>query len=132
MKRPHSVPLTPITRNFFERLHALTGDKALMFPGIKKPLEPLSDSTINRAIEYLGFPSKQITSHDFRATASTTLYEAGFRREVIEKQLAHAESNRVVAAYNHAEYLTERREMMKFYEGWLTGFMSSPVDVPDT
>ena len=131
MKRPHSVPLTPITRQLFEKLHALTGDKPLMFPGIKKPTEPLSDSTVNRAIEYLGFPSKQITSHDFRATASTTLYEAGFRREVIEKQLAHSESNRVVAAYNHAEYLPERREMMAFYEGWLAGFMPAPVADPD-
>ncbi|EIY5055133.1 integrase arm-type DNA-binding domain-containing protein [Klebsiella variicola] len=131
MKRPHSVPLTPITRQLFEKLHALTGDKPLMFPGIKKPTEPLSDSTVNRAIEYLGFPSKQITSHDFRATASTTLYEAGFRREVIEKQLAHSESNRVVAAYNHAEYLPERREMMAFYEGWLAGFMPAPVAAPD-
>nr|WP_230979060.1 site-specific integrase [Intestinirhabdus alba] len=130
MKRPHSVPLTPITRKLFEKLHALTGARELMFPGIKKPLEPLSDSTVNRAIEYLGFPSKQITSHDFRATASTTLYEAGFRREVIEKQLAHAESNRVVAAYNHAEYLPERREMMSFYEGWLTGFILASV-APD-
>jgi len=47
----------------------------------------------------------------------------GFRREVIEKQLAHAEANRVVAAYNHAEYLPERREMMLAYESWLRGFM---------
>lgn len=132
MKRPHSVPLTPITRRLFEKLRALTGDGELMFPGIKKPLEPLSSSTVNRAIEYLGFPSKLITSHDFRATASTTLYEAGFRREVIEKQLAHAESNRVVAAYNHAEYLPERREMMAFYENWLSGFMPQPVSAPDT
>lgn len=132
MRRAHSVPLTPATRRLFEKLYALTGDKELMFPGIKKPLEPLSNSTINRAIEYLGFPSKQITSHDFRATASTTLYEAGFRREVIEKQLAHAESNRVVAAYNHAEYLVERREMMLFYEGWLADFMPATAKALDT
>lgn len=132
MNRPHSVPLTATTRRLFEKLYALSGDKELMFPGIKKPLNPLSDSTVNRAIEYLGFPSKQITTHDFRATASTTLYEAGFRREVIEKQLAHAESNRVVAAYNHAEYLKERREMMEFYDAWLTGFMPGNAGDPDT
>lgn len=123
MKRPHSVPLTPYTRSLFEQLAVLAGSNPLIMPGIKKPSEPLSDSTINRAIEYMGFATKQITSHDFRATASTTLYEAGFRREVIEKQLAHSESNRVVAAYNHAEYLPERREMMKFYEDWLKQFM---------
>lgn len=124
MSRPHSVPLTPYTRSLFERAKALAGDNPLILPGIKTPKAPLADSTINRAIEYLGFPPKHITSHDFRATASTTLYEMGFRREVIEKQLAHAESNRVVAAYNHAEYLPERREMMLAYESWLLGFIT--------
>ena len=123
MKRSHSVPLTAYTRSLLEQLKSLGRNNPLMMPGIKRPVEPLADGTINRAIEYMGFPSKQITSHDFRATASTTLYEAGFRREVIEKQLAHSESNRVVAAYNHAEYLPERREMMQFYEDWLKQFM---------
>lgn len=123
MKRPHSVPLTTTSKKLLLQLKTLCGEKPLMMPGIHKPSEPLADSTINRAITYLGFPPKHITSHDFRATASTTLYEMGYRREVIEKQLAHAESNRVVAAYNHAEYLKERREMMQVYDDWLCGFM---------
>jgi len=123
MKRSHSVPLTSTSKRLMQQLKAVCGDNPLMMPGVYKPQESLSDSTINRAIEYLGFPPKHITSHDFRATASTTLYEMGFRREVIEKQLAHAESNRVVAAYNHAEYMKERREMMQVYDDWLCGFM---------
>ncbi|MEA5104742.1 phage integrase central domain-containing protein [Pantoea sp. S18] len=123
MKRSHSVPLTSTSKKLFEQLKAVCGENPLMVPGVYKPNEPLGDSTINRAIEYLGFPPKFITSHDFRATASTTLYEMGYRREVIEKQLAHAEGNRVVAAYNHAEYLKERREMMQVYDDWLCGFM---------
>ncbi len=132
MKRPHSVPLTTTTQRIFKKLQGVTGDNELMFPGVKNPLAPLSATTVNRAIEYLGFPSKQITSHDFRATASTTLYEAGFRREIIEKQLAHAEMNRVVAAYNHAEYMQERREMMEFYDNWLNSFMPESLNAPDT
>ncbi|ELY2772883.1 tyrosine-type recombinase/integrase [Cronobacter sakazakii] len=132
MKRPHSVPLTTTTQIIFKKLQGVTGDNELMFPGVKNPLAPLSATTVNRAIEYLGFPSKQITSHDFRATASTTLYEAGFRREIIEKQLAHAEMNRVVAAYNHAEYMQERREMMEFYDNWLNSFMPESLNAPDT
>jgi len=123
MRRPHSVPLTKTTKPLLQQLKALCGKNPLMLPGVYKPNEPLADSTINRAITYLGFPPKYITSHDFRATASTTLYEMGFRREVIEKQLAHAEGNRVVAAYNHAEYLEERRDMMEVYDEWLCGFM---------
>ena len=55
------------------------------------------------------------TVHGFRAMASTTLNEMGFRADVIEHQLAHQEQNAVRAAYNRAEYLGERRTMMKYW-----------------
>jgi hypothetical protein len=44
--------------------------------------------------------------------AATALNEMGYRPEVIERQLAHQEKNAVRAAYNRAEYLSERRAMM--------------------
>jgi integrase len=123
MKRPHSVPLTPTTKRLLLQLKSLNWSGDLMLPGIKNSCQPLSNTTINRAIEYLGYKPGEITSHDFRATASTTLYEMGFKREVIEKQLAHSERNQVVAAYNHAEYMNERREMMREYDSWLNNLM---------
>jgi integrase len=55
------------------------------------------------------------TVHGFRAMASTTLNERGFRADVIERQLAHQEQNAIRAAYNRAEYLSERRAMMKYW-----------------
>ncbi|MDC9623739.1 tyrosine-type recombinase/integrase [Xenorhabdus sp. XENO-7] len=126
MKRAHSVPLTDRMLECFRKLEVLFGDneQGLIFPGINTPSKPIGESTLNRAIEYMGFGSRYITCHDFRATASTTLYEMGFRREVIEKQLAHAEQNRSVAAYNHAEYLNERREMMEAWERHLLSIAS--------
>jgi hypothetical protein len=47
--------------------------------------------------------------------ASTALNEMGFRPDLIERQLAHQERNAVRAAYNRAEYLAERRAMMKHW-----------------
>ena len=61
------------------------------------------------------------TVHGFRAMASTTLNEMGVRPDVIERQLAHEERNRVRAAYNRAEYLGERRAMMKRWADHLDG-----------
>ena len=43
------------------------------------------------------------------------LNEMGFHPDVIERQLAHQEQNAVRAAYNRAEYLSERRAMMKHW-----------------
>lgn len=54
-----------------------------------------------------------MTGHGFRGLASTMLHEQGFNPDVIERQLAHAERNKVRAAYNHAQYLPERRRMMQ-------------------
>jgi integrase len=59
------------------------------------------------------------TGHGFRATASTILNENGFPPDVIERQLAHSERNKVRAAYNHAQHLRERREMMQWWADYL-------------
>ena len=62
---------------------------------------------------YVG--EKKIVPHGFRHTASTILNEHGFNRDHIERQLAHAESNKIRGIYNHAEYLDDRCEMMQWY-----------------
>jgi integrase len=61
----------------------------------------------------------RMTGHGFRSTASTLLNEQGYRHDVIERQLAHAEKNAVRAAYNRAEYLPERKKMMQDWADYL-------------
>jgi integrase len=119
MGRAHRVPLCQSAIELIKKLQPHTGSGKYLFPNVKNPAAVMSESTINRAIEYLGYPSKHLTAHDFRATASTRLHEMGFRHDVIERQLAHVEQNRVVAAYNHAEYMPERREMMRSWGEWI-------------
>ena len=85
----------------------------------------MSATTVNRALEYMGYASGAVTGHDFRATASTRLHEMGFRSELIELQLAHVERNRVKAAYNHADYLPERRHMVQAWADWLDGIAAA-------
>ena len=47
------------------------------------------------------------------------LNEMGFRADVIERQLAHAERNKVRASYNQADYLDERRQMMQTWADFI-------------
>ena len=61
----------------------------------------------------------RFAAHGFRSTASTLLHEQGYRPEQIERQLAHAERNKVKAAYNHAQYLHERAEMMQQWANYI-------------
>lgn len=119
-KRKHLVPLPSRAIELLAELQTITGGGELMFPGLRHPNKPVDGSTFNRALERLGM--KGFSCHDFRATASTHLYESGlFRSEVIEMQLAHAEENKTKMAYNHAQYLPERRAMMEWWQDFVLG-----------
>jgi integrase len=68
-----------------------------------------------RILRQLGCERGEHTFHGFRSMASTLLNELGYNRDWIKRQLAHCERNGVRAAYNYAEYLPERRRMMREY-----------------
>ncbi len=56
---------------------------------------------------------------------STLLNEKGWHPDVIELQLAHAERNKVRAAYNRAQRLVERRTMMQAWADYLDELTAS-------
>ncbi len=81
----------------------------------------MSENTLLYAMYRTGY-HKRATVHGFRATASTILNESGFPPDVIERQLAHVDRNKLRAAYNRSEYLEERRKMMQWWADYLDGF----------
>ena len=119
MNRPHIVPLTSVMLSILKSVQRVTEKWEHIFPGADKR-KPMGSSTINNAIRnaLFGYKSPKygvITSHDFRATASTWLHEEGFLHDAIELQLAHVNKSKVVATYNQAEHLDRRREFMEWY-----------------
>ena len=78
----------------------------------------MSENTMLYSMYRMGYHGRA-TVHGFRATASTILNEKGFREDVIEKLLSHQEGNKVRAAYNRAEYLDERREVLQWWADYL-------------
>ena len=63
--------------------------------------------------------------HGFRAIASTLLNKQGYRSDMIEMQQAHVQENQVRAAYKHALYIDERRDMMQKYANYLDSLKNS-------
>lgn len=118
MRDPHIVPLSKQAIDVLHELKPLTGHWEHVFPNQHKPKGQMSENTILYALYRMGYHGKS-TGHGFRATASTILNEHGFKPDVIERQLAHAERNGVRKAYNHAQYLPERREMMQWWADYL-------------
>jgi integrase len=121
MRESHVVPLSRQALAILEELRALTGSERYLFPQRAYPDRVMSENTLLYALYRLGFHSR-MTGHGVRAVASTILNETGFPPDMIERQLAHAERNKVRAAYNRSSYLPERRKMMQQWANLLDSF----------
>ena len=131
MRRPHRIPLAPQTIAILEELHTLTGQYELLFPGVRSPSRPLSENTLNAALRRLGYTNDDMSSHGFRAAASSLLNECGkWNADAIEAQLAHVEANAVRKAYARAEYWAERVEMMAYWADRLDKLRPGGIVLP--
>lgn len=127
---PHIVPLSTQAVAILRDLRALTGEGKYVFPSTRSSSRPMSENTVNGALRRLGYTKDELTGHGFRSMASTLLNEQGWHRDAIERQLAHAEHDSVRAAYNYAEHLPERRQMMQHWADYLDTLASGAKIVP--
>jgi integrase len=118
MRTPHIVPLPKQALDVLDTLQTLTGTSEWLFPGDRSAKKPMSNNTILKALERMGYKGR-MTGHGFRGLASTILHEQGYNHDHIELQLAHAPRNAVSAAYNHALYLEPRAKMMQDWANYL-------------
>jgi integrase len=126
-RRPHVVPLSNQAIDILEGLKPITAASRFVFPAITSNKKSMSENTIRVALRAMGYTNDQMTAHGFRTTASTNLNEHGWNSDLIVMSLAHVEGNSVRAAYNRAERLAERREMMQAWADWLDRLCQQPI-----
>ncbi|HAU8106087.1 TPA: integrase arm-type DNA-binding domain-containing protein [Escherichia coli] len=115
MKRPHKVPLSKEAMRILESMKLISGHREWVFPSIKAPLSHMHEQTANAAIIRMGFGG-ELVAHGMRSIARTAAEESSkFRTEVLEAALAHSKKDEIIAAYNRAEYLAERIELMQWW-----------------
>ena len=132
-RRAHIVPLARQVVDILKALEPLSEDSRFVFPAITSKSTPMSENTVRVALRSMGYTNEQMTAYGFRTTASTNMNEQSWNNDLIELSLAHVEGNSVRAAYNRAERLPERREMMQAWADWLDGlrgFSSRAEAVP--
>lgn len=130
MRIQHLVPLSFQALKILKELQPVTGQGKYIFPGARSNARPMSENTVNAALRRLGYAKDEMTGHGFRSMASTRLHEMGYKSDAIERQLAHGERNAVKAAYNYAEYMTERRTMMQEWANYLDMQKSGAEIIP--
>lgn len=120
MKRQHIVPLSTQALGVLTEAKAISSASLYVFPSGRSSSRPMSDGTISAALRRMGYEAGVMTGHGFRSMASTLLNEMGtWSADAIERQLAHSPSDDVRAAYNYAQFLSERRRMMQAWADYL-------------
>ena len=120
MGREHVVPLSSQALVVLKEVRRFTQGDKYVFHQLNNPNKPMSENTMLYAMYRMGYHSRA-TVHGLRATMSTLLNEKGHNPDVIEHLLSHQNSNKVRAAYNRAEYLSERRITLQ----WLADHLDS-------
>lgn len=119
MGRPHVVPLACQSISILDELVTPNSTTNYVFASIAKPRQHMSNNTILKALERLGYKGR-MTGHGFRALAMTTIKEnLRYPHEVIDRQLAHAPRSRVDAAYDRAKFIDQRRDMMQSWADYI-------------
>ena len=126
MDRPHLVPLAPQTMAILEQIKALGfSDKYVFFNTSTR--KPYSTNAFITALWRMGYKGR-MTGHGFRGLASTTLHEQGAMHEAIELQLAHEKENKVSKAYNGAQHLKYRTDMMHQWANFIDDASAGKID----
>ncbi len=87
--------------------------------GIKNPYKPLSDGTVLKALNNLGYEGKA-TVHGFRDTFSIMANEVkGIDKDAGESRLATGERSGSRTPDHRSEYLEERTGIMQWWADWL-------------
>ncbi|KXZ72112.1 tyrosine-type recombinase/integrase [Acinetobacter venetianus] len=107
----HLVPMSEQVYNIIMEQYEINPNQPYVFASPSKDGAMLSRTTLNRALVYVDL--SDVTTHDFRATASTLLNEKGYEKDWINKQLAHKDPDKTRATYNHAKWLSSRRKMLQ-------------------
>lgn len=124
----HLVPLSRQAVEILKELHRFSGNGHYLFPSARLRDKPIQKSTLLAALRRKGYGSDEMCVHGFRSMASTLLNEMGFNSDWIERQLSHDHRDAVRAAYNHAQYLPERKKMMQAWSDFLDGLKARSLE----
>lgn len=124
----HVVPLPHQALSLLRGMQTVTGHRQHVFPHRDNRNRPMVVASFRQMLHVLGWSGK-FSPHATRVTGSTRLNEIGFRPDWIERQLAHAEPNRVRGTYNHAEYFAGRAKMMQAWADLLDDLKAGKSNV---
>jgi integrase len=125
----HRVPLSTEAMAVLQEAAQLRLDSSpdtFIFPGIKSPNKPLSESTLLDTVRAMG---RRATGHGFRSCFRTWAAETGKPEDIAEASIAHKLGGKVQQAYQRGDLLNRRRKLMQQWAGYCTTIPSDADNV---
>ncbi|MBU3954605.1 MAG: site-specific integrase, partial [Proteobacteria bacterium] len=120
-RQEHLIPLSRQAMTIIISLRPLTGHRRYLFPA-NRAEKSLSGGTVRGVLKRAGYGPGIMTAHGFRHMASTRLHDAGVPSYLVERQLAHKDSNVIRDSYNAAEYIDDRTTMMQYWSDCIDAY----------
>lgn len=118
----HQVPLSSQVQTELRSLRDMARGSEFILPTPRTIKRPLSEAAFVAALARIGYDTKTMTPHGFRAMARTLLDEQLHEQpDAIEAQLGHVTPGALGATYNRSRYLAHRTAMMQRYADYLDG-----------
>lgn len=117
MRRPHRVPLSRQAVAVIAALRPVTGMGRYLFPAMRGKDAFMGENTMNAALRRLGYGPDDVSPHGFRATFSSFAHASSRRwsPDAVERQLAHADRDKVKAAYDRDDRWLERVKLVQWW-----------------
>ncbi len=132
-KKDHLVMLPTQAIEMLQELQRLCGGSPWVLPMSTDPSRAMNGNNISAthaaALTYGDIVDYNI--HDHRHTASTHLREQGHSPEVVETALSHAIGG-MAGTYSHAQYKTQRLEMLQSWADFLDTVMTEKTVIQAT
>ncbi len=116
--REHKITLSRQALALLREIKKFSGGKVYLFPSHKNPQTHTNTQTANAAIKRMGYKGK-LVAHGLRSIASTYLNEKGYNPELIEVALSHINQDRIRMAYNRADYIKQRFEILQAWADFI-------------
>jgi integrase len=118
--REHLVPLPRQAMEVLAKMKLRSRGSIYVFPNDRRLDRPMSENSVLYLLGRIGYGGL-MTGHGFRSIASTWANEHDYDADAIEIALSHSADAKddVRSAYNQAEKLPQRRQMLQDFADWL-------------
>lgn len=114
------IPLSKQAIAILEEVREYTGRGRLLFPSARGNDRPLSENALRVALRTLGYTNDDHTAHGFRKSFSTMMNELEpTSKTMIDAVLGHKVNDDVEGAYNHAQYVNEKRRILQKWANYI-------------